>query len=232
MRILLSLLATLSITPLFAASNLQEQLDQKKAGSPIDASTRATMQAAVDALAATQITEKAIQTGDLAPDFSAPRVDGLGEYTLSTALKGGPVVLVYYRGDWCPYCNVQLMEYNKYVARFAQYGAQIVAMSPQTKANSKYAGEANPFEFTIVTDPENRIARSYGIAFELPAEIDALYTKFGFDLHIENDSERAELPLAATYVIDRDGKVAYSFLDADYTKRAEPDAVLEALKAL
>ena len=79
-------------------------------------------------------------------------------------------------------------------------------MSPQTAANSKYAGEANLFDFTIVADPDNAIARTYGIAFELPEEISALHARFGFDLHIENESERAELPLAATYVIDSDGK--------------------------
>lgn len=217
---------------LSADSNLQDQLDQKKAASPIDATTRATMQAAIDELAATQITQKAIRTGDSAPDFSAPRVDGTGALQLSSALESGPVVLVYYRGDWCPYCNLQLVEYNKYVEAFAKYGAQVVAMSPQTAENSKYSGEANPFDMTIVTDPNNEIARRYGIAFELPEEIETLYAKFGFDLHIENDSERAELPLAATYVIDRKGKVAYSFLDADYTMRAEPSAILNALKAL
>ncbi len=232
MRLILSLLSLFSLTHLSAESNLQQQLDTKKANSPIDASTRGSMQAAIDALAATQIVEKAIQTGQAAPDFTAPRVDGEGALKLSDALQAGPVVLVYYRGDWCPYCNLQLMEYNKYVERIAGYGAQIVALSPQTVANSKYAGEANPFDFTIVTDPDNAIARSYGIAFELPAEISELYTKFGFDLHIENESARAELPLAATYVIDRNGKVAYSFLDADYTKRAEPDAILKALQGL
>ncbi|WP_269525266.1 peroxiredoxin-like family protein [Coraliomargarita parva] len=222
----------MTAAPLVAESNLQEQLDQKKASSPVDAGTRAMMQKAIEDLAATQITEKAVQAGQMAPDFTAPRVDGAGDFKLAAALQHGPVVLVYYRGDWCPYCNLQLMEYNKYVKRFADYGAQVVAMSPQTAANSKYAGEANPFDFTIVADPDNRIARSYGIAFELPDEINDLYAKFGFDLHIENESERAELPLAATYVIDPTGKITYSFLDADYTKRAEPDAILEALKAL
>lgn len=220
------------MTQLVAESVLQKQLDQKKASSPIDATTRATMQTAIDELAATQITKHAVQSGDTAPDFSAPRVDGTGTLQLSSALESGPVVLVYYRGDWCPYCNLQLVEYNKYVEQFAEYDAQVVALSPQTAENSKYSGEANPFEFTIVTDPDNEIAHRYGIAFELSEEIDTLYAKFGFDLHIENDSERAELPLAATYVIGRDGKVVYSFLDADYTKRAEPDEILEVLKAL
>lgn len=232
MRLILSLFTLLSLTQLSAESNLQQQLDAKKAASPIDATTRATLQGAIDSLAATQIVEKAIRVGQVAPDFTAPHVDGTGAFKLSDALQEGPVVLVYYRGDWCPYCNLQLMEYNKYVKQIAAYGAQIVAMSPQTVANSQYAEGSNPFDFAIVTDPENAIARTYGIVFELPAEINDLYAKFGFDLHIENDSKRAELPLAATYVIDQDGKVAYSFMDADYTKRAEPDAILTALKAL
>ncbi|ADE54047.1 peroxiredoxin-like family protein [Coraliomargarita akajimensis] len=232
MRRILIALSLFSLAQLSAESNLQTQLDQKKASSPIDAATRATMQAAIDDLAQTQIVEKAVQRGQKAPDFTAPKVDGDGVFTLSEALKDGPVVLVYYRGDWCPYCNVQLMEYDKHVQTIQSHGAQLVAISPQTVENRKYAGEANPFSFGILMDPDNRIARSYGIAFELPAEIEALYTKFGFDLHIENGSDRAELPLAATYVIDTKGTVVYSFLDADYTKRAEPDAIIEVLKEL
>lgn len=221
-----------NITNIQAETTLENKLEARTAASPIDDATRAVMQEAIEELAQTQITENAKQVGQKAPDFTLPTVDGNSEFSLAEALGAGPVVLVYYRGDWCPYCNLQLAEYESYREEIEALGAQIVALSPQTPENSKFATEENPFGYTVLTDPQNKVARSYGIVFELPKHINDLYTKYGFDIHIENGSEKPELPLAATYVITKEGLINYSFLEADYKKRAEPKAIIDALKAL
>ena len=150
-------------------------------------------------------------------------------FSLSKALKDGPVVLVYYRGDWCPYCNLQLAEYQQQLKGFAEAKATVIAVSPQTAENSKYAKEDNPFDFPILVDPNNGIARKLGIVFELPDYLQKIYGDFGIDLHVQNASKKMELPLAATYIIQPDGAIAYSHLEADYTKRAEPKEVLAQL---
>ena len=211
---------------------LAQKLEAQRAASKADAATRAQMQKAIQELAASKITQTALKKGQKMPDFSLPLVSGKERFTLSQALKKGPVVLVYYRGDWCPYCNLQLAEYQQVLKGFTAAGATVVAVSPQTAENSKYAKEDNPFDFPILVDPNNGFARKLGIVFELPDYLQKIYGDFGIDLHVQNGSKKMELPLAATYIIQPDGTIAYSYLEADYTKRAEPNEVLAQLKKL
>jgi peroxiredoxin len=227
----------MALTCLIATANaepqtLAQKLAERSASSKADAATKAQMQKAIQELAASNIVESAIHKGDMMPDFTLPTIEKGKAFKLSEALEDGPVVLVYYRGDWCPYCNLQLAAYQRHLKDFSAANAQIVAVSPQTAANSNRAPGENPFDFTILVDTDNRLARELGIVFELPDYLQAIYKEFGIDLHVENDSDKMELPLAATYIIQKDRKVAYSYLEEDYTKRAEPSEVLAKIKEL
>ena len=105
-------------------------------------------------------------------------------------------------------------------------------MSPQTAENRKYAKEDNPFDFPVLVDPNNGFARKLGIVFELLDYLQKIYGQFGIDLHVQNGSKKMELPSAVTYIIQPDGTIAYSYLEADYTKRAETQEMLAQLKKL
>jgi peroxiredoxin len=229
---LLFALTSLQTATISAADTLADQLQARSASSKADAATKAKMQRAIEELAASEIVASALKKGDKLPDFSLPKTSGGENFILSEALEKGPVVLVYYRGDWCPYCNLQLAEYQNLIGEFSAAGAQVVAVSPQTVENSKYADGENPFDFEVLVDPDNRFAREIGIVFELPEYLQEVYKDFGIDLHVANGSEKMELPLSATYIIGQDRKIAYSYLEEDYTKRAEPSEVLAKVKLL
>lgn len=186
----------------------------------------------IEAVAKSGIVEKAIKTGDTAPDFTLANATG-EKVSLSEALKDGPVVLMWYRGGWCPYCNLQLRAMQEVLPEIQAAGGQLLALTPELPDKSLDTTEKNELEFQVLTDAGQKVARDYGLVFELTPEVTGYY-KEHFDLKEYNGADAAdnELPLAATYVIDTNGKVAWHFLDADYRQRAEPSEVIAALKKL
>ncbi len=176
------------------------------------------------------ILEKALNIGDKAPDFSL--INQKGEtLTLSDELKKGPVILTWYRGGWCPYCNINLHHLQERLPDFHKAGASLLALTPELPDKSLSTSEKHNLEFEVLSDVGNTVAKEYGVVFQLMKEVADVYQK-GFDLHSYNGDESNELPLAATYVIDKNGIIQYAFLDADYRKRAEPDAIISALEKL
>ncbi|MDF1658211.1 MAG: peroxiredoxin-like family protein [Verrucomicrobiales bacterium] len=188
--------------------------------------------AGIEAVVKAQTVEKAVQQGAKAPDFTLPNAKG-SEVTLSEKLAEGPVVLTWYRGGWCPYCNIQLAAYQKVLPQIEELGAQLIAISPEVPDKSLSTTEKNSLRFEVLSDVNSKVAKDYGLVFELTPEVEKLYADF-FDIVEYNGEEAArnELPLAATYVIAEDGTVAWAFLDADYTKRAEPRDIIDALDRL
>ncbi len=174
----------------------------------------------------------AIQKGEKAPDFTLPNATGM-QVNLSDKLSEGPVVLVWYRGGWCPYCNIQLAAYQKILPQIEELGAQMIAISPEVPDKSLSTTEKNGLRFEVLSDANLKVSKEYGLVFELTPEVEKLYGEF-FDIKEYNGAEAAsnELPLAATYVIAEDGTVAWAFLEADYTKRAEPRDIIAALDGL
>lgn len=166
----------------------------------------------------------ALKVGATAPDFDLPDATGKS-VSLRSMLASGPVVLTWYRGGWCPFCNIQLHEYQESLSEFTAAGAKLVAISPQTPDNSLSTAEKNALTFTVLSDKGNRVASAYGLTYKRPEATRSDLSKF-------NGENSAELPIAATYVIDPSGKVTYAFIDADYRKRAEPQAILDAIKAV
>jgi peroxiredoxin len=173
----------------------------------------------------------AIGLDDRAPDFTLP--DALGKPVfLGDLLRVGPVVVTFYRGGWCPYCNLQLRAYQAALPELTALGACLVAISPQLPDGSLSTAEANELTFDVLSDVGNAVARRYGLVWTLPEELRAALRSSNKALPAINGDESWELPIPATYVIARDGRVVLAAIDADYRTRLEPDAILTALKSL
>ncbi len=215
-------------------ASLQETIDAKKAENSAGSSPekRADYAAGIEAVAKSKIVETAATVGDVAPDFTLTDSKG-SAVTLSDELKKGPVVLTWYRGGWCPYCNLQLAAYQQILPRIEELGARLIAISPELPDKSLTTVEKNQLRFSVLSDLNLEVAEAYGLVFELTPEVEKHYA--GFFSMKEYNGEKAstrELPLAATYVIDPNGKIVWSFLDADYTKRAEPRDIINALDGI
>jgi peroxiredoxin len=215
-----------------SSATLREKLEARKAEfaakAPPELSER--FEKGIADVAASGAPAAALKLGDAAPDFSLPDARG-GTFTLSEALARGPVVITWYRGGWCPYCNLQLREYQQRLPEWTALGASLVAISPQTPDNSLSTAEKQELKFAVLSDAGNAVARRYGLVYTLPKDVGETLEKM-VGLSAVNASASGELPLSATYVIDRTGKVVYAFVDADYRRRAEPSEILAALSAL
>jgi peroxiredoxin len=172
---------------------------------------------------------RAMKTGDRAPAFDLPNAHGETVSSLEL-LARGPVVLSFYRGDWCPYCNLELKALQERVAEIEALGARLVAVSPQTPDATTDTATRNKLTFEVLSDTGNTVAKSFGLDFELAEELRPIYKNWGADLEKLNGEPPFSLPMAATYVIGCDGTIIESFVDTDYTERMEPQAIVDALK--
>ena len=186
--------------------------------------------AGLHAVVETGILQTALNVGDKAAAFTLKSQTG-EDVSLSELLEGGPVILTWYRGGWCPYCNITLAFLQEKLPEFELAGAQLVALTPELPDSSMSTSEKHKLEFDVLSDVGNKVARKYGVVFKLTDAVATHYQE-GFNLHAFNGDESDELPLAATYVIDTDGTIRYAFLDADYRNRAEPSDIIEVLNNL
>lgn len=171
---------------------------------------------------AADVPAQAIKVGDVAPDFELADTDGT-TVKLSNLLTKGPVVLTFYRGQWCPFCNRQLQGYQASLSEITGAGGQLVAVSPQLVENSAETKKKINITFPLLSDVGNKVAKQYRLAYSV--NFDAL-RRF-------NGPEGAgELPVTATYVVSTDGKVTYAYVDSQYQKRAEVSDIVAALNQL
>ena len=182
-------------------------------------------------LAASGLADRARKAGDPAPDFALAGVDGRTT-RLSTALRDGPVVVSFYRGGWCPYCNLELRALQSVLPQVRGLGAQLVAISPQTPDESLSTAEKNALAFPVLSDVGGEVARSFGIAFDLAEALRPIYARFGHALPDRNGDDSWVLPIPATYVIDRSGRIVLAFVDIDYRNRLDPADIVRALQTL
>ncbi len=182
-------------------------------------------------LAASGIAERSLKPGDRAPDFNLPDTRG-GYVRLKDLLAAGPVVLSFYRGGWCPYCNLELRALQQVLPEITRLGAKLVAVSPQTPDETLSTTEKNALSFSVLSDIGSTAAKSFGIAYDLAEELRPLYARSGHALPEKNGDGSWLLPIPATYVIDTDGTVALAFVDVDYRNRLEPAEILAALQTL
>lgn len=172
-----------------------------------------------------------LQVGDRAPDFRLLSQNNQ-LVSLESTLQSGPVVLTWYRGGWCPYCNTELAALQKALPEFEKLGVTVIALSPETQENALGTTEKLGLRFLVLTDDENQIAKKYRLDFELDERTVRRYSGFGIDVAATNDSAKHELPIPATYVIDTDGVIRFAYTDDDYRKRADVDDVVAAAAKL
>jgi len=209
--------------------SLEQQLNEQKEGfnAKADSAKKRAYEEGIQAVVNAQITINALQKGEKAQDFTLTNATG-EQISLYQELKKGPVILMWYRGGWCPYCNLTLRAMQSMLPAFKAGGAQLFAITPETPDKSLSTAEKNELQYEILTDKDNTVARNYGVVFKLTEDVKKYYED-GFGLSEYNGNDKGELPLAATYLIGTDGIVTFAFLDADYRNRAEPIEVLNAL---
>lgn len=170
--------------------------------------------------------------GDTAPNFTLTNPLG-GQITLYNELAKGPVILIFYRGAWCPFCNVQLRAYQQLLPEIQKISGQLIAVSPQSPDNSLSQMEKEQLTFHVLSDPNGRVAERYNILFEMPTYLQNTFTEIlGRDLAKFNESDRWVLPVPATYLIDMEGIVRYAHVDPDFMRRMEPQDIIQLLKKL
>ncbi len=190
------------------------------------------MDRATEELITSGLKDSALKEGDRVTDFILPDAHG-APVRLQSMLESGPVVISFYRGSWCPYCNIELRGLERALPEIKALGASLVAISPQLPDNSLSTEEKNNLTFAVLSDVGNVIARRFGIVFKLPDDLLDTYEAFNHGLADMNGEEGAtELPIPATYVLDRSGVIRLAFIEEDYTKRLDPQTILEALRDL
>jgi peroxiredoxin len=185
----------------------------------------------IAAVAATDVVNDAPKVGDKAELFELPDASGKN-VKLADLLAKGPVVLTWYRGGWCPFCNIALHGMVEAEPTIRGLGATLVAISPETPDSAAETVKADDLKFEVLSDRGNRVARQYRIVYTVPDKVLGAMKSHKVDLEKRNGDASGELPLAVTYVIDQDRTIRWAFVSADYRKRAEPSDVIAALRAL
>ncbi len=169
-----------------------------------------------------------LDVGDIAPDFTAKNQNNK-DIKLKELLKSGPVVILFYRGEWCPYCNRQLKALEDSLALISAKGANIVAISPEKLENINKTIEKTKVTYNVVTDEASQIMNAYKVAFELDEKTTEKYKGYGINLIERNGSNGNNLPVPAVYIISKEGKITYRYFDVDYKKRASVQEILKNL---
>ena len=171
---------------------------------------------------------RALKAGDKAPDFVLNDPDGKPVSSRDLLAKG-PLVVSFYRGVWCPYCNLELQALQAALPAIEERGANVIAISPQTAPNSRRSQRDNKLGFPILSDVKAQVANAFGIRFALPDYLVEVYKGFKNDLPLINDDPSWVLPMPARYVIGTDGVIAYAEINPDYTQRPDPSELLPVL---
>ncbi|MDM0001063.1 peroxiredoxin-like family protein [Variovorax sp. J22P240] len=184
-----------------------------------------------DVFDATGIAARAKRAGDPAPDVVLPDAFG-NPVRLSKLWRKGPLVIVFYRGGWCTYCNLQLRAWRQQESELARLGATLLAISPQTPDNSLSTAENNELAFTVLSDSSLEAANGFGIAFTLHPELVDFYGSVGTDIPVLNGNGLWVLPVPSTYVVDRTGRIRFALIEEDARQRVEPLDVIAAIEEL
>ena len=215
-----------------AYAKTQKELQAKKDGFKKNApsSTKEIYTKGIEQVAKSGVLENALNVGDTAPNFTLPTIHGT-DLELYKVLETSPVIVTWYRGGWCPYCNIYLRGLERFMPKLKPYNAQIIAISPETVDKTIETTVDNDIAFAVLSDKGNKVADDYNISYTLPAEVAKAFVG-RIDIPAYNGDDSFKLPLAATYVIGKDRKIHYAFIDADYRERASFDVILESLEKL
>jgi peroxiredoxin len=208
---------------------LQPRLDKR--ASELDVAYRASMDEALGHLRRTGAADRGKRAGDRAPDFMLADRGGR-PVTLSGLLRQGPVVLSFFRGEWCSFCRLEMDALIEATPDIAARGGRLVMVSPQGPTEALLRQAHDIPGLTVLRDPMNGVGLQYGLVFRMPDILRRALLAVGVDLTHHYGSDSWLLPIPATYVIGADGMIALAHVEPDFTKRLEPDVILEALQAL
>ena len=197
----------------------------------IPQATLDTLMSELHGLIAKGIAEKALKKNDTFPTFNLVNSKN-NEVSLSQLLTNGPLVISFYRGAWCPYCNLEINALQNRLPEIQALGAQLIAISPQKPDKSADQVSNSKLTFDVLSDLGNKLAKECGLVFTLPESLRPIYSAWEIDIPGHNGDDSFELPMPATYIIDTNGVINFSFVDMDYTQRLEPDIIIEQLKTL
>src|SRR5271169_1648714 len=197
--------------------SLKEQLAEYRTGwyKRVPAERQAIMQRHIDELRSGTISRTMLKVGDHAPAIVLENAKR-ATVDVGTLLKKGPVIVTFYRGGWCPYCNLELKAYQQILPEIASAGASVVAISPEKPDDTLSTAEKNALSFEVLSDLGQKVGRAFGLVYDFSDELKSAYKEFGIDIPGKNGAEDWALPISATYVIDRDGTIIYAYTDADY----------------
>jgi peroxiredoxin len=210
---------------------LKEQLDDlaERSKAKMPEATLAVMKNSLDQIQQTGVVDHALKVGQRAPDFALPDARN-NNVSLNKILAKGPAVISFYRGGWCPYCNLTLHALQASLPQIEATGATLLAISPQVPDQSLSTVEKDALAFAVLSDVGNKVAKKFGIAYQLPDDLAKVTKGFGVDLAKYNGDQSNELPLSATYIVKQDGTIAYAFVDVDFKKRMEPSEIVNVLR--
>ena len=213
-----------------APISLAAQLSERRTASAkkFAPDVRAAMMQATQALKNSGIENAAPKAGQKLPPFDLPNQNG-DRRTLAELLANGPLVVTFYRGGWCAYCNMELRAWERALPAIRAKGAALVAITPELPDASASTAQKNELGFEILSDAGAEYARQLGLVFTLPESLRPIYKSFGIQIEQHNGSGQFDLPLPATFVLDRCGTIQSAFVDADYTYRQEPDEIAGSL---
>ena len=182
----------------------------------------------IEELIASGIAERALKAGDTAPGFSLPDADGKS-VSSKDMLARGPLVVTFYRGVWCPYCNLELQALETARPQIEMRGARVVAISQQIAPNSQKSQRQNALGFPILSDKGGTVAAQFGIRWTAPEYLRQIHRQLGADLTQFNGEDSWTLPTPARYIIGQDDVIAYAEINPDYTRRPEPSDLFPVL---
>jgi peroxiredoxin len=172
--------------------------------------------------------KNALNIGAKMPSFNLPD-DKNQQVSSSDLLKQGNLVIVFYRGAWCPYCNTYLRKLQKNLTEIESNGGKLVAISVENPDTSLANAQKNEVSFTVLSDKHLDLARQFGIVYQLAPDVNEKYKGYGVDLVKQNGTETPDLPLSATYIVNQKGEIVYAYLEPDYKQRSEPSVIIEHL---
>ena len=210
--------------------SLKEQLAEYRAGwyQRVPPERQAIMQRHIDQLRSGALARMR-KVGDRAPAIVL--INAKGETVdVAALLKKGPVIVIFYRGGWCPYCNLELKAYQDVLPEIVAAGATLVAISPEKPDDTLSTAEKNALAFEVLSDVGQKVGRAFGLVYDFTDELKTAYQGFKLDIPAHNGTPGEwALPVSATYVIDRNGMIIYAYTDPDYRDRADPREVLKVL---
>ena len=212
------------------AATLRQELEERKAlaAQYVPEDVQQVNRQTVEQLAASGMSGGILAVGAAAPSFQLPDQDGK-VVSSQELLRRGRLVICFIRGRWCPFCVAQLEAMNRGLSYVEKAGASLIAISPQTVKQAFFMRDQHQLRFPLLSDAGNQVARQFGLVYRVPEEQKQVYSRTFVNLPFLNGDASWELPIPATYILERDGRVLYASADPDYTRRPEPQEVVGLL---